>query len=374
VIVDANFDGGNIVIVDDTHTANIELHIRSDNKADHSQWFYFRASMIKNAKSNFFITNAGHASYPEAWPTCSIVVSTDRKHWQRLDTDYKDGTLHFSYKGEADIAYFALFVPYSYEQHQDLVSWSLLQAHCELLACGQSIEHRPVELIQVGDAAKHKKNIWLISRQHPAETMAEWFIEGFLKALLSNGNSSVQALLDKATFYIVPNMNPDGSITGNLRTNAAGVDLNRAWLEPDRSTAPEVHFVFEQMKKIGVDLFLDIHGDEDIPYAFIAGAEGNPSYTDKLAELDSEFRKVFAQATADFCIDNGYDADLPLQGDLSIACNQIGEYFDCLSLTIEMPFTDNKYQKDDVHGWSPERSMQLGENVLIPISELLNKL
>ena len=34
-------------------------------------------------------------------------------------------------------------------------------------------------------------------------------------------------------------MNPDGSVLGNLRTNAAGANLNREWLQPlERS--PEV--------------------------------------------------------------------------------------------------------------------------------------
>jgi murein tripeptide amidase MpaA len=162
-------------------------------------------------------------------------------------------------------------------------------------------------------------------------------------------------------------MNPDGSIEGNLRTNFAGVDLNRSWLNPDKSKSPESFYIKEKMKEIGVDLFLDIHGDEDIPYAFIAGAEGNPSYNEKLANRDTAFRKAFANATDDFCIENGYDADLPGEGDLNIAANQIGELFNCLSLTIEMPFTDNKFQPDRRYGWSPKRSIALGEAVLSPI-------
>ena len=276
MIVDANFDGGNIVIVDDANTANIELHIRKDLNADHSQWFYFRASMIKNTLCSFFITNAGSVSYPEAWPTCSIVVSTDRKNWYRLATDYEKDILHFSFESNADIAYFALFAPYSYEQHQNLIAYALQQPHCQLLACGQSIKHCPIELLQIGSPAAHKKKIWLIARQHPAETMAEWFIEGFLKGLLNENNELSKTLLESATFYVVPNMNPDGSIAGNLRTNAAGVDLNRAWLTPDISTEPEVHFVLEQMKKIGVDLFLDIHTLDFPPLSFRAKRSIDP--------------------------------------------------------------------------------------------------
>jgi murein tripeptide amidase MpaA len=31
------------------------------------------------------------------------------------------------------------------------------------------------------------------------------------------------------TFHIVPNMCPDGSVRGHLRTNACGANLNREW-------------------------------------------------------------------------------------------------------------------------------------------------
>jgi murein tripeptide amidase MpaA len=33
-------------------------------------------------------------------------------------------------------------------------------------------------------------------------------------------------------------MNPDGSVRGNLRTNAAGANLNREWLNPTHGTQP----------------------------------------------------------------------------------------------------------------------------------------
>ena len=47
-----------------------------------------------------------------------------------------------------------------------------------------------------------------------------------------------QRLLQHAVFYVVPNMNPDGSVRGNLRTNAAGANLNREWMTPSLETSP----------------------------------------------------------------------------------------------------------------------------------------
>jgi murein tripeptide amidase MpaA len=80
-------------------------------------------------------------------------------------------------------------------------------------------------------------------------------------------------LLQRCVFYIVPNMNPDGSVRGNLRTNAAGANLNREWMTPSVERSPEVLYVKQKMHETGIDMFFDIHGDEALPYNFVAGNE-----------------------------------------------------------------------------------------------------
>ncbi len=45
----------------------------------------------------------------------------------------------------------------------------------------------------------------------------------------------------------VPNMNPDGSWRGHLRTNAAGANLNREWAAPSAERSPEVLLVRNKM-------------------------------------------------------------------------------------------------------------------------------
>jgi murein tripeptide amidase MpaA len=74
----------------------------------------------------------------------------------------------------------------------------------------------------------------IIHRQHPGENMAEYYAEGLLERLLGlETNSSIDGttcqVLQLYTFYIVPNVNPDGSVRGHLRTNAVGSNLNREW-------------------------------------------------------------------------------------------------------------------------------------------------
>jgi len=172
-------------------------------------------------------------------------------------------------------------------------------------------------------------------------------------------------------FHVVPNMNPDGSARGNLRTNAAGANLNREWVEPSMETSPEVFLVRQAMHDTGVDLFLDIHGDEAIPYNFVSGCEGNPNYDDRLAHLESLFKSAWTEASPDFQDEHGYPKDAPGEADLRIATNYVGETFHCLAYTVEMPFKDNHDWPDPEVGWSAPRCMKFGEEVLTALRNTL---
>ena len=48
----------------------------------------------------------------------------------------------------------------------------------------------------------------------------------------------------------------------------------------------------ELMDKVGVDFFADIHGDEELPYNFISGTEGIPSWSPR---LECEFSALTVQ-------------------------------------------------------------------------------
>ena len=107
--------------------------------------------------------------------------------------------------------------------------------------------------------------------------MAEWWMEGALEKLTDPDDPVARVLRRECTFHVVPNMNPDGSRRGHLRTNAAGVNLNREWHAPIAEKSPEVLCVRNAMDETGVDFAMDVHGDEAIPANFLAGFEGIPS-------------------------------------------------------------------------------------------------
>ena len=52
----------------------------------------------------------------------------------------------------------------------------------------------------------------------------------------------------------------------------------------------------------------------------------------------------------------------------------VGETFDCLSYTLEMPFKDVANNPDPMVGWSPDRAKHLGasvlESILVCVPEL----
>jgi murein tripeptide amidase MpaA len=54
-----------------------------------------------------------------------------------------------------------------------------------------------------------------------------------------------------AVLYVIPCMCPDGAWRGHLRTNANGVNLNRAWTDPSEADAPEVFHTLRKMDEIG---------------------------------------------------------------------------------------------------------------------------
>ena len=376
--ITANFDAGNIDVISLEDKKDIQLAIRPDVGEEFFQWFNFRLSGEIGEQYVLNIVNAGEASYLAGWENYQAVASYDREYWFRLPTSYKDGKLTIVAELECDTIQIAYFAPYSYERHQDLLAAVQTHPLVSVEHLGETLDKRDLTLVKIADgdssSDKSKRNIWITARQHPGETMAEWLVEGLLYSLLDSDNATAKLLLEKANFYIVPNMNPDGSVRGHLRTNAVGTNLNREWLNPSLEKSPEVFHVINKMEATGVDLFYDVHGDEALPYVFLAGSQGTPSYNDRLARLRDKFSDVLKLASADFQSEFGYDIDAPGTANMTIATHWVAERFDCLANTLEMPFKDNDNVPDADTGWSPERSIKLGEASLVAMLAVVDEL
>lgn len=368
VRISCNFDSGAIEVLSAEDAGSIRLALRPDSHADFRQWFHFRLQGSRGRPCRLRIENAGAAAYPDGWPGYRVAASYDRQHWFRLaDTRYEEGVLSFGLTPQRDSVYFAYFEPYSWERHLDLLGRADASPRARVSDLGGTVEGRDLNLVTVGTAGPGKRQVWIIARQHPGEAMAEWFVEGLLERLLDTADPVAHRLLQRACLRIVPNMNPDGSVRGNLRTNAAGANLNREWLSPSVERSPEVWRVRRAMHETGVDLFLDIHGDEALPYVFADGCSMLPGFTAVQAEREQAFLAGFRAASPDFQTDHGYAPDRFSDELLTLASKYVGYTFGCLSLTLEMPFKDNAALPDPALGWNGERSRRLGAAVLEPV-------
>lgn len=368
--LNAAFDGGNIRVVaiegagDDWRC---DLEIVHDHQSDFFQWFYFRAAGLAGKRVTFRILNAGRSAYPFGWPGYRTRASTDLDAWRQIDTRYDGGVLSFDWTGQGDLAWFAYFAPYTMEMHARLIARIAARpgvAHREL---GTTLDGQAIDYFRIGTGAKQ---VWLYARQHPGESMAEWWMEGALEWLTG---PAAATLLSAATVHVVPNMNPDGTRRGHLRTNAAGVNLNREWHAPSAERSPEVLCVLAEMDRTGVDFAIDVHGDEAIAANFIAGFEGIPSWTDEHGATFYEFGRRLAAHTPDFQTELGYDRSAPGKANLSMSTNQLAERFGAVSVTLEMPFKDHDANADAEFGWSGARSRALGVACLEVLTEMIGQ-
>ena len=368
--INAAFDGGNIRvagIMDD----RIDLEIVKDHESDFYQWFYFRVAGAKGRRITLRIVNAGGSAYPFGWPGYNVRASTDRLAWEMTPTTYRDGVLEWCWTSDSELVWFAYFEPFTMERHDALIAKYAAMPGFRHRQLGTTLDGRAIDCLTIGSGPKP---IWLYARQHPGESMAEWWMEGALERLADSGHATTRALLETCTVHIVPNMNPDGSFRGHLRTNAAGVNLNREWHAPSAERSPEVLCVRSAMDETGVTLAMDVHGDEAIPANFLAGFEGIPGWTEALGEKFYDFGRRLAANTPLFQTEQGYEKSAPGKANLSMSTNQLAERYGAVAMTLEMPFKDHDPSPDPRTGWSGERSKQLAYACLATIAEVIDSL
>jgi murein tripeptide amidase MpaA len=365
------FDAGAIETIAARLPDDIRVNIRADSHAEFRQWFFFRVQGVRDQVCRVRFENAGRCTYVDGWQGYRALASYDRRQWFRVPTTFDGNTLELVHAADRDSVWFAYFEPYSWERHLDLLGRVEDSPLARVSDLGTTVEGRDMNLVTVGTPAPGKRSLWVIARQHPGETMAEWFVEGMLDRLLDRGDPVARTLLAQAVVRIVPNMNPDGSVRGNLRTNATGANLNREWSAPSAERSPEVFHVRAAMHEAGIDAFLDVHGDESLPYVFVDGCEQVPGFSSKQGSLQRAFSAAFKRASPDFQDVHGYPNDKDTKINLTLASKYVGHTFGCLAVTLEMPFKDNADLPDEAVGWSGERSRRLGAAAVEPLLAVL---
>jgi murein tripeptide amidase MpaA len=371
LIISSAFDAGNIRVVKQSGNS-ADLEIVHDHMSDFYQWFHFRVAGGAGRELTLRITNCAASAYPNGWPDYKAVMSLDREEWVRVSaTSYANGVLTIKLTPPQDVIWIAYFAPYSMERHHDLVTQTAALPNVEYRSLGKSLDGQDIDCLELGEGPL---NVWLYARQHPGETMAEWWMEGALEKLTDEDDPVARVLRKECTFRVVPNMNPDGSRRGHLRTNAVGVNLNREWHAPSAEKSPEVLCVRKAMDETPPDFAMDVHGDEAIPANFLAGFEGIPSATDRQLKLFNLFGETLERLSPDFQRSQGYEIPAPGEANMSMSTTQLAERYGCVSMTLEMPFKDNFDLPDEVYGWSPQRSKFLAYACLDALHAVLPEL
>jgi murein tripeptide amidase MpaA len=331
--IESNFECGNI-IVESINDQGATLAIRPDSNANYFQWFFFRVEAEANTPQTFVIANAGQSSYPKAWNGYQALASYDGQDWFRVPTTFDGASLIIEHTPAADQTAYAFFVPYYESQRQALLEFCAASRSSSVYSIGTSVQGRSIDLITILSQNPAAKKVWIVTRQHAGEPMAEWATEGLTRRLLDESDPVSQELLTKASFYIIPNANPDGSALGNLRANANGVDLNRAWNEPP-ATAPEIAAIEAAITQESVDYFLDVHGDEERPFIWLVPPD--VPMPPHIREIQGRFVEELAQYNPSIQPPPKSVAGVT-SGDLGMSNNYIMAAFGAPGWIIELPF------------------------------------
>jgi len=149
---------------------------------------------------------------------------------------------------------------------------------CALETWGTLPSGRKIITLRLTDSIalnRPRPQVLCTAAMHGDETAGYWLLLRLAEHLLTNDRDQLLAGID---LYLNPLANPDGAFhTGNLslrgatRGNAAGVDLNRNYPDPDDGAhpdgynyQPETHIFMEAARNHSFDLALNIHGGAEV--------------------------------------------------------------------------------------------------------------
>ncbi|MCX7091438.1 MAG: M14-type cytosolic carboxypeptidase [Legionellales bacterium] len=396
-------DSRNIEVVSAEDARDIHLNIRGDlQHPEDLQWFNFEMEGTAGEEYVMHIDNA-HAVRFTGWNAHDVSFQTSVSYdegntWSYISTTYDESvpeearklTMHFTMPEGHTKAQFAFFPPYSYAKHLELIELAKAEAAKEASlwtvtslgktkeapkpktswgfrsATAQTEPGRDITMITIGKPGPEKKNIVIAARQHPGEPQAEWYMDGLINRLIASMPEHAD-LFEHVVLHLVPNMNPDGTFDGNLRTNGKGNDLNRQWQTASIAESPEVYYLLKAMCDMGgVSLFLDIRSDEEIPSgAFLdLGHRNCVTPDDAMQAVEDALLAAFlehpdTQDTLTYPKDKVRDVS-----NLAFSNAYMAESFKCPAVFLEMPTKD----------WTVEKCQSLGADVLRLIRQMLSML
>ncbi|NWY40900.1 CBPC4 carboxypeptidase, partial [Sylvia atricapilla] len=316
----SKFESGNLRKAIQVREFEYDLMMNADvNSNQHHQWFYFEVRDMKSAVPyRFNIINCEKLNSQFNYGMQLVMYSVrealqGRPRWIRAGQEicyYKNHyrcraaagggvrgrfyyTLTFSIKfpHKDDVCYLAYHYPYTYStmmSHLDILEQKRnpKKVYWRQQTLCQTLGGNPCPLLTITAMPESKSRddleqfcdrpyVFLTARVHPGESNSSWVMKGTLEFLVST--DPIAELLRKCfIFKIVPMLNPDGVIHGNLRCSLSGDDLNRQWLTPSSQLHPTIYHtkgLLYYLSSIGRAplVFCDYHGHSQKKNVFLYG-------------------------------------------------------------------------------------------------------
>eukprot|EP01012_Entosiphon_sulcatum_P050146 TRINITY_DN6891_c0_g1_i1.p1 TRINITY_DN6891_c0_g1~~TRINITY_DN6891_c0_g1_i1.p1 ORF type:complete len:920 (-),score=130.56 TRINITY_DN6891_c0_g1_i1:96-2855(-) len=277
----SNFEAGNLkeAIRVYSHEYDLVLHFDPNAAMPRAGWFFFGISNATQGTYTFNILNFGkggsqfnrgqrpllfsrkaYAQSGLGWRRCGRDIICHSNPFVRPQAqESKVGTyttMRFSLDfEEEDEVWLASGFPYSFgammRHLRSLpVRWPQIHRYCRYQVLCKTILGNDCPILTATNFTgsipiQDRKVFCVMARVHPSESPASLMAHGFIDFLLDPENQFAQQLLDRFVWKIVPMLNPDGVIAGNVRCSISGSDLNRCWRKPN----PELHPCIYHLKK-----------------------------------------------------------------------------------------------------------------------------
>jgi uncharacterized repeat protein (TIGR02543 family) len=313
LMIDDNFDSGSIgtySVLGNEISFNMVLETLTPTGEQYAYWTYFKVTNTMDEEVTFRVTNAADVPFlASTIREAQMVYSYDGDTWSRITAhSYSSGVYTFTQSFTSNEVYIATFFPFPYAEMQSFVSTVDASEWVEKTVLGSSEQGRDINLLTITNPSiplADKTVIYIVGRQHSAETASSYMLRGLINFLIS-GDAVAQRLRDDFVWYIVPMVNPDGVYLGASRATADLRNANRDWKNTETA---EINLVKAHVTSIdtaySVDFFIDWHSQmDDTTWAnFVYSPSGNTfdSILEAYTDFDIQYPSTAAQGSETDC-------------------------------------------------------------------------
>jgi len=250
MILSKDLPGGNCrLLAVDGRDALLEEEQRDSKK----EWFYWKFRAVFDAPGEYRF----RFSRPNKIGTRGPAVSADRGgSWHWLSEGFFPDTQSFTFHCETPGEYwFSQCIPYLPADFEKFASAYRNDPSFRHFEFARTRKGRPVEMVCVREG-EPAHAILLTARHHAQESMADYVMEGFLRAVLADDASGAAFRRDFAV-YAVPFVDRDGVEDGDQGKGRLPRDHARDY--DGESIYPEIAALRGKIREIDPFFVLDLH-------------------------------------------------------------------------------------------------------------------